>query len=88
MPGLRLVGTAPHKAAVVSFVMDGIHPHDVGTVLDRAGIAVRAGHHCAQPVMQRFGVPATTRASFGLYNTLAEVDALAAGLLRAREIFG
>src|SRR5436305_8456486 len=88
VPGLRLVGTAPHKAAVVSFVMDGIHPHDVGTVLDRAGIAVRAGHHCAQPVMQRFGVPATTRASFGLYNTLAEVDALAAGLLRAREIFG
>jgi cysteine desulfurase/selenocysteine lyase len=92
VPGLRLVGTAPHKAAVVSFVLDGIHPHvhphDVGTILDRRGIAVRAGHHCAQPVMQRFGVPATTRASFGLYNSLEEVDALIAGLLHVREIFG
>jgi cysteine desulfurase/selenocysteine lyase len=88
IPGLRIIGTAPHKAAVVSFVLDGIHPHDVGTILDRRGIAVRAGHHCAQPVMQRFGVPATTRASFGLYNTPEEVDALAAGLLYVREIFG
>jgi cysteine desulfurase/selenocysteine lyase len=88
IPGLRIVGTAPVKAAVVSFVLDGVHPHDAGTILDSRGIAVRAGHHCAQPVMQRFGVPATTRASFGLYNTFEEVDALAAGLLHVREIFG
>ena len=92
IPGLRIIGTAPHKAAVLSFALDGVHPHvhphDVGTILDRRGIAVRAGHHCAQPVMQRFGVPATTRASFGLYNTPEEVDALAAGLAYVREIFG
>ncbi len=88
IPGLRLLGTAGHKAAVLSFVMDGIHPHDVGTILDGQGIAVRAGHHCAQPLMRRLGVPATTRASFAAYNTPQEVDALAAGLLRAREIFG
>jgi cysteine desulfurase/selenocysteine lyase len=88
IPGLRILGTAQHKAAVLSFVLDGVHPHDTGTILDRRGIAVRAGHHCAQPVMQRFGVPATTRASFGLYNTLEEVEALADGLLYTREIFG
>ena len=88
IPGLRLVGTARRKAAVVSFVMEGVHPHDVGTILDREGIAVRVGHHCAQPVMARFGVPATTRASFGLYNTPEEVEALAASLLKVREIFG
>ncbi|HEX2642171.1 MAG TPA: cysteine desulfurase [Thermoanaerobaculia bacterium] len=88
IPGLRLVGTARHKAAVLSFTMDGAHPHDVGTILDREGIAVRAGHHCAQPVMERFGVPATTRASFGLYNTADEVEALAAALTRVQEIFG
>ncbi len=88
IPGLRLIGTAPHKAAVVSFVMEGIHPHDIGTILDRDGVAVRAGHHCAQPVMARFGVPATTRASFGLYNRHEDVDVLVTGLLRAREIFG
>lgn len=87
IPGVRIVGTAPHKAAVLSFAVSGIHPHDLGTILDREGIAVRAGHHCAQPVMQRFGVPATTRASFGLYNTLAEAEALAAGVLRAVELF-
>ncbi|HSK78653.1 MAG TPA: cysteine desulfurase [Thermoanaerobaculia bacterium] len=87
IPGVRIVGTAPHKAAVLSFAVAGIHPHDLGTILDREGIAVRAGHHCAQPVMQRFGVPATTRASFGLYNTLAEGEALAAGVLRAVELF-
>jgi len=87
IPGLRILGTAPHKAALVSFVIDGIHPHDVGTVLDRRGIAVRAGHHCAQPVMQRFGVPATTRASFGLYNSFEEVDVLVAGLHHVKEIF-
>jgi len=87
IPGVRILGTSPQKAAVVSFTVDGVHPHDVGTVLDRQGIAVRAGHHCAQPVMDRFGVPATTRASFGLYNAPEEVEALAAGLRRVREIF-
>jgi cysteine desulfurase/selenocysteine lyase len=88
VPGLSLIGTARHKAAVLSFRMEGIHPHDVGTVLDQEGIAVRAGHHCAQPVMEHFRVPATTRASFGLYNTREEVEALAAALHRARELFG
>jgi cysteine desulfurase/selenocysteine lyase len=88
IPGLRLVGTARRKAAVLSFTMEGIHPHDLGTILDGEGVAIRAGHHCAQPVMQRFGVPATARASFGLYNTPDEVEALAAALLRARELFG
>jgi cysteine desulfurase/selenocysteine lyase len=86
--GLRLIGTARHKAAVASFAMEGIHPHDVGTILDQEGVAVRAGHHCAQPVMVRFGVPATTRASFGLYNRMEDVDALVAALHRARELFG
>jgi len=88
VPGLRLVGTARDKAGVLSFVVDGVHAHDVGTILDREGIAVRTGHHCAMPVMQRFGVAATTRASLALYNTRDEVDALAKGLLRVREIFG
>jgi cysteine desulfurase/selenocysteine lyase len=78
--GLRIVGTAREKAGVVSFVLDGVHPHDIGTILDAAGVAVRTGHHCAQPVMERFGVPATVRASFGLYNTRDEVDALVDGL--------
>jgi cysteine desulfurase/selenocysteine lyase len=87
IPGLRLIGTAREKAAVLSFVIDGIHPHDIGTVLDRQGIAVRTGHHCAQPVMDRFGVPATTRASLAFYNTVAEIDALAAGLAKVKEIF-
>jgi cysteine desulfurase/selenocysteine lyase len=85
--GLRLIGTAKEKAAVLSFVMDGIHPHDIGTVLDRMGIAVRTGHHCAQPVMDRFQVPATTRASLAFYNTTAEIDALAAGLRKVKEVF-
>jgi cysteine desulfurase / selenocysteine lyase len=88
VPGLRIVGTARRKAAVLSFTMDGIHPHDLGTILDHEGIAIRAGHHCAQPVMERFGVPATARASFGLYNTCEEVEALAAALHKARELFG
>jgi cysteine desulfurase/selenocysteine lyase len=88
VPGLRLIGTARHKAAVLSFTLAGVHPHDVGTVLDQEGIAVRAGHHCAQPVMEHFRVPATSRASFGLYNTREEVEALAAALHRARELFG
>ncbi|HYC80584.1 MAG TPA: cysteine desulfurase [Solirubrobacterales bacterium] len=87
MPDVRIIGTSPRKAAVVSFTVDGVHPHDVGTILDREGIAVRAGHHCAQPVMERYGVPATTRASFGLYNAPEEVEALAAGLRRVRELF-
>ncbi len=87
VPGIRLVGTAPEKAGVLSFVVEGAHPHDVGTILDREGIAVRAGHHCAQPVMDRFGVPATVRASFALYNTLEEVAALAAGLTKVRRFF-
>jgi cysteine desulfurase/selenocysteine lyase len=88
VPGLRLIGTAPHKAAVAGFVMEGIHPHDIGTILDGDGVAIRAGHHCAQPVMARYGVPATARASFGLYNRLEDVDVLVTGLLKAREIFG
>ena len=80
VPGLRFIGTARERAGVVSFVFDDIHPHDVGTILDREGIAIRTGHHCAQPVMQRFGVPATARASFALYTTHAEVDRLVRGL--------
>ena len=87
IPGVRVVGTAPGKAAVVSFTVEGIHPHDLGTVLDREGVCVRTGHHCTQPLMERFGVPATVRASFGLYNTEGEVDRLAAGLHTALEIF-
>jgi cysteine desulfurase/selenocysteine lyase len=87
LPGVRLIGTAEHKAAVLSFVVDGVHPHDIGTILDEQGIAVRTGHHCAQPVMDRFGVPATVRASLALYNTRAEIDALASGLRKAIEVF-
>ncbi|HTU34875.1 MAG TPA: cysteine desulfurase [Candidatus Acidoferrum sp.] len=87
LPDVTVIGTAPHKAGVVSFVMDGIHPHDIGTILDQEGIAVRTGHHCAQPVMQRFNVPATVRASFAVYNTREEVDALAAGIRKVREVF-
>ena len=82
-----IVGTAREKAGVLSFVLDGVHPHDVGTVLDYEGIAVRTGHHCAQPVMDWFHVPATTRASLAFYNTLAELDALAAALRKVNEVF-
>ena len=88
IPGIRLIGTAPDKASVLSFVMPGIHPHDVGSLLDEEGIAVRVGHHCAQPVMDRFGVPATVRASFAYYNTLEEVEALSRGLRGVQEVFG
>jgi cysteine desulfurase/selenocysteine lyase len=88
VPGLRLIGTAEHKASVLSFVLDGVHPHDIGTILDSEGVAVRTGHHCAQPVMQRFGIPATTRASLAFYNTEADIDALVRGLGKVREIFG
>jgi cysteine desulfurase/selenocysteine lyase len=88
IPGLRLIGTAKEKAAVLSFVLDGLHPHDVGTVLDQEGIAVRTGHHCAQPLMDRFSVPATTRASLALYNTKEEIDALVKGIQKVKEILG
>jgi cysteine desulfurase/selenocysteine lyase len=87
IPGLRLIGTAREKAAVLSFVMEGIHPHDIGTVLDRMGIAVRTGHHCAQPVMDWFQIPATTRASLAFYNTRAEIDLLVDGLHKVKEVF-
>jgi cysteine desulfurase/selenocysteine lyase len=87
VPGLRLVGTAPEKEAVLSFLLGDVHPHDIGTVLDREGVAVRTGHHCAQPVMQRFGIAATARASLGLYNTRADIDALVAGLEKVRRMF-
>jgi cysteine desulfurase / selenocysteine lyase len=87
IPGLHIVGTAREKAAVLSFVMQGIHPHDIGTVLDHQGIAVRTGHHCAQPVMERYHIPATTRASLAFYNTPAEIDALVAGLYKVKEVF-
>ena len=86
VPGLKLVGTAPGKTAVQSFIMEGVHPHDIATVLDRFGVAVRAGHHCAQPLMEALNVTATTRASFGLYNTTDDVDALVAALRRAQEL--
>ena len=85
--GVRLIGTARHKAGVLSFVLDGVHPHDIGTILDNDGIAIRAGHHCAQPVMERFGLPATARASFAFYNTFAEIDALAHGVERVKKMF-
>ena len=88
IPGVRIIGTAEKKAGVLSFVMENIHPHDIGTILDHEGIAIRTGHHCAQPVMQRFGVPATARASFAFYNTKEEVDALGRGILKVKEVFG
>ncbi|TDN63149.1 cysteine desulfurase [Paraburkholderia sp. BL10I2N1] len=88
IPGLRLIGTARDKASILSFVLDGVHAHDVGTILDRHGVAVRAGHHCAMPVMQRFGIPATVRASLALYNTHQDIDTLIDGLGKVREIFG
>jgi len=87
IPGLHIMGTARDKAALVAFTMQGIHPHDIGTILDREGVAIRAGHHCAQPVMQRYGVPATARASFAVYNTRDEVDALVAALWKVKELF-
>jgi len=86
-PGIRIIGTSKQKAGAISFVVDGVHPHDVGTVLDHQGIAVRTGHHCAQPLMERLGVPATTRASLAFYNTREEIDGLIAGLRKVKEIF-
>ena len=85
--GIRFIGTAREKASVISFVLEGVHPHDIGTILDQEGIAIRTGHHCAQPLMLRFNVPATGRASFGLYNTREEADALVAGLHKVIEVF-
>jgi cysteine desulfurase/selenocysteine lyase len=85
--GVRIIGTAAEKAGVLSFVIEGIHPHDVGTILDQEGIAIRTGHHCAQPVMDFFGIPATARASLGLYNTREEIDALVAGIRKVTEVF-
>jgi cysteine desulfurase/selenocysteine lyase len=87
VPGLTIHGTAPGKGAIHAFSIEGLHPHDVSTIIDRSGIAIRAGHHCAQPLMERLGVTATCRASFAMYNTKAEVDALVAALTRAREFF-
>jgi cysteine desulfurase / selenocysteine lyase len=88
LPGLNVIGTAPEKIGVLSFTLDGIHPHDVGTVLDQEGIAIRTGHHCAQPVMEFFGIPATARASLALYNTREEIDALTEGIRKVQRIFG
>src|SRR6185295_19559728 len=85
--GLRIIGQARRKASVLSFIMDGAHPHDIGTIVDREGVAVRTGHHCAQPVMDRFGIPATARASLAMYNTTAEIDALVTALERVRQMF-
>lgn len=88
LPGIRLIGTAAHKAGILSFVVDGIHPHDLGTILDMEGVAIRAGHHCAMPLMTRFGIPGTARASFALYNTQEDIAALMAGLRKAQKLFG
>jgi len=87
IPEVRVIGTAKEKAGVVSFVIDGVHPHDIGTILDQEGIAIRTGHHCSQPLMERFGIPATARASFAAYNTRKEVDALVRGIGKVREVF-
>jgi cysteine desulfurase/selenocysteine lyase len=87
MPGVRIIGTAKNKASVISFTVDGVHPHDLGTLLNEEGVAVRTGHHCAQPVMQHFKVPATSRASFAFYNTLAEVETLIAGIRSVQKVF-
>ena len=87
MPGVRIIGTAKNKASVISFAIDGVHPHDIGSLLNQEGVAVRTGHHCAQPVMNRFRVPATSRASFAFYNTMAEVDALIAGIRTVQKVF-
>ena len=87
IPGLKLIGTAPEKASILSFVMEGIHPHDIGTIVDREGVAIRTGHHCTQPVMDRFGIPATARASLAMYNTRNDIDALVVALEQVRRVF-
>jgi len=88
IPGLKIIGTAKEKASVISFVLEGIHPHDIGTILDYEGIAIRTGHHCAQPVMQRYGIPATARASFAFYNTKDEIDVLVKAIYKVKEVLG
>ncbi len=88
IPGVRIIGTAPQRAGAVSFVMEGIHPHDIGTILDQEGIALRTGHHCTQPLMDRFGVPATARAALAFYNTPEEIEALVEGIYKVKEVFG
>ena len=88
VPGLRLIGTAREKASILSFVLDGVHAHDIGTIVDTEGVAIRTGHHCTQPVMDRFGVPATARASLAMYNTVEDIDQLVAALTKVREVFG
>jgi cysteine desulfurase / selenocysteine lyase len=88
IPGLRLIGTAPHKASILSFVLENVHPHDIGTIVDQEGVAIRTGHHCAQPVMERFCVPATARASLAMYNTRRDVDALVSAIHRVQAVFG
>jgi len=85
--GLKLVGTAKHKSGVLSFVMEGIHPHDIGTIVDQEGVAIRTGHHCAMPVMERFGIPATARASLAFYNTPQDIDALVRALGKVLKVF-
>jgi cysteine desulfurase/selenocysteine lyase len=87
VPGLRMIGTAPHKASILAFVLKGAHPHDVGTIVDMEGVSIRTGHHCTQPVMERFGVPATARASVAMYNTRDEIDKLVSALHHVRETF-
>jgi cysteine desulfurase / selenocysteine lyase len=88
IPGVRIIGTAPERAGAISFVMEGIHPHDIGTILDQEGIALRTGHHCTQPLMDRFGVPATARAALAFYNTPEEIGALVEGIYKVKEVFG
>ena len=87
VPGLNIIGTAQDKTSVISFVLVGLHPHDIGTIVDQEGIAIRTGHHCAMPVMEFFGLPATARASFAFYNTTEEIDRLVVALRGARELF-
>ena len=87
VPGIRLIGTARRKASVLSFVMDGVHPHDIGTIVDSEGVAIRTGHHCAQPLHRELGLLATTRASFGIYTRRDEIDALVEGIAAARKVF-
>jgi cysteine desulfurase/selenocysteine lyase len=87
IPGVRLIGTAKEKSCIISFVMDGVHPHDIGTVVDSEGVAIRTGHHCAMPLMKRYGLAATARASFALYNTREEAEALAAAVWKVKEMF-
>jgi cysteine desulfurase/selenocysteine lyase len=88
LPGVSLVGNAGKRSSVLSFLVEGVHPHDAGTIMDLEGVAVRAGHHCAQPVMDRFGIPATVRASLGIYNSKDDVEALVAGIRKVQEVFG